>query len=262
MNIISFPNFGLEFEVSKIAFSILDIEIYWYSICIVIGIIVAILLCFLSKENFGINFEDIIDISIAALVFGIIGARLYYVIFNLDYYLAYPLKIFSIRDGGLSIIGGLILGGLGVLFRARKLELKPFDLLDYIAPFVAIAQSIGRWGNFFNAEAYGSKCENLFKMGIKNFEGYIEVHPTFLYESISTFVIFCILRMLQKNRKFESQIFLLYLILYSGCRFFIESLRVDSLMVGELRITKLVSGLVFLSSIYMYFRNKKILHKK
>ena len=261
MNTISFPNLGLEFAISKVAFSIFNIDIYWYAICIVLGIIVAIGLCISSKDKFGINVDDIIDISITALVFGIIGARLYYVIFNLEYYLSNPIRVLYFRDGGLSIIGGLILGCLGILFRARKLELKPFDLLDYIVPFVAIAQSIGRWGNFFNIEAYGSETNSFFKMGIKNFDGYKEVHPTFFYESFCTFVIFCILRILPKNRKFKGQLLWLYLIFYSLIRFFIEAIRVDSLMFLGYKITQIISFITFVFSIYMYYKSQKNIHK-
>lgn len=262
MNIISFPNLGLEFKISPIAFSIFDIDIYWYSICIVFGIVIAIILCSLSKEKFGIKFEDILDISVIALVLGIIGARFYYIIFNLEYYALNPIKIFSLRDGGLSIIGGLLFGGLGVVLRAKKLSLKVYNVLDYIIPFVALAQSFGRWGNFFNAEAYGVECENFFKMGIKNLSGYKEVHPTFLYESICTFVIFCILRILQKNRKFSGQIVFLYLIFYSVCRFFIESIRVDALMFKGIKITKFMCVISMFFSLYVYLKKKKILHMK
>ena len=262
MEVISFPALGLSFEFSKIAFKIFDIEVFWYSICIVIGIIVAIFLCYLSKEKYDVDFWSIIDITITTLIAGIIGARLYYVVFNLDYYLSDPVKIFAVRDGGLAIYGGLILGALALVFRTKKLEIKTFDVLDYIAPFVAIAQSIGRWGNFFNIEAYGAKTTSFFRMGINTYEGYIEVHPTFLYESILTFVIFCILRFLQKNRLFEGQILLLYLILYSAGRFFIEGLRQDSLMFGSFRVSQILSLVIFVISTYFYIKKSSIRSSK
>ncbi len=255
MNIITFPSLGLEFEISKIAFSFLGIEIFWYSICIVFAIIVALILIATSKDNFDIEFESILDLAIFTIISGIIGARLYYVMFNLDYYLADPMNILNIRDGGLGIYGGLILGGLALVFRANKLDLKLYDVLDYIAPFVAIGQSIGRWGNFFNAEAYGTETKSFLRMGIENSQGYIEVHPTFLYESLSTFVIFCILRILQKNRKFGGQIFWLYLLLYSFIRFFIEGLRADSLMLGDFRISQILSFIIFIVALSNYYKS-------
>lgn len=257
MNQVCFPEFGLNLDVPRIAFSIIGINIYWYSFFIVIGIVFALILSFFSKEKFGIKFDDVIDITIITLIAGIIGARLYYVLFNLNYYLASPTKLFALRDGGLAIYGGLIFGGLALIFRAKKIKINPYDFLDYIAPFVAIAQSIGRWGNFFNVEAYGNKTSNIFRMGINSIEGYIEVHPTFLYEGISTFVIFCLLRIMQKNRKFTGQILLLYLILYSFVRFFIEWIRADSLMIGYFKISMIVSFIIFVISITIYFKKNK-----
>ncbi|MBP3597653.1 MAG: prolipoprotein diacylglyceryl transferase [Clostridia bacterium] len=262
MNTITFPNLNLKLSISQIATTILGVDIYWYAIFIVFGILLAITLAFTSKEKFGIKFEDLIDILITALICGIIGARLYYVFFNSNYYLSNPIKIFYLRDGGLSIIGALILGGIGIIFRAKKLELKPLDLFDYIVPFVAIAQSIGRWGNFFNIEAYGTETNSFLKMGIKTIDGYKEVHPTFFYESICTFVIFCILRILQKNRKFKGQILWLYLIFYSVIRFFIEAIRIDSLMFFDFKITQIVSLIAFVFSLSMYNRSKKYIRNK
>ncbi len=257
MNHITFPGIGLEFQISKVAFSFLGIDIYWYSVFIVCAIVVALFLCMTSKDNYGIKFEEVIDVAIVTIIFGIIGARLYFVMFNLKYYLADPIRIISLRDGGLGIYGGLILGGLALVFRAKKLELNPYDFLDYIVPFVAIAQSIGRLGNFFNIEAYGEKTDSFLRMGINSIEGYIEVHPTFLYEAVSTFVIFCIIRILQKKRRFKGQIFLLYLMLYSFIRFFIEGLRADSLMIGEFRVSQILSAIIFIISLYSYIKKQK-----
>lgn len=252
MNNISFPGLGLNFNFSSIAFTLFNIDIYWYSICIVFGIIVALILCRFSKENFDIKFIDIIDVTIVSLVFGIIGARLYYVIFNFNYFFSNPLEIIKLRDGGLGIYGGLILGIITGIYRARKLEIKILDLLDYVVPFIAIAQSIGRFGNFFNVEAYGIETKNLFRMSINNGLNFIEVHPTFFYESICTFVIFCILRILQKNRKFDGQIFLFYIILYSFIRFWIEGIRIDSLMFLGFRISQVISVFMFVIGITIY----------
>lgn len=253
MNSVGFPGLGINLELNRIAFSIFGANVYWYALCIVTGMLLAILLCFLSKEKFGIKFEDILDIAIIIIAVGIVGARLYYVLFKLDYYLAEPGKIFTIHDGGLAIYGGIIFGGLALIIRSKMLKIDTLDLLDCVVPFVAIAQSIGRWGNFFNVEAYGVETTNILRMGVNSIQGYIEVHPTFFYESISTFVIFCILRILQKHRKFKGQICSMYIILYAFIRFFIESIRSDSLMLGNFKVSMVLSFLLFVGGLIFYF---------
>ncbi len=257
MNNITFPGLGISLEINKIAFSVFGADVHWYALCIVSGIILAIGLCFFSKEKFGIKFEDILDIAIIMIGVGIIGARLYYVIFKLDYYLASPSKILAIRDGGLAIYGGILLGGLALIIRAKMLKIDILDLLDCVVPFVAIAQCVGRWGNFFNIEAYGVETTNILRMGVNSIQGYIEVHPTFFYESISTFVIFCILRILQKHRKFKGQVCSMYIILYAFIRFFIESIRADSLMLGIFKVSMVLSFLLFMIGIIFYFKKNQ-----
>lgn len=242
---INFPGLGLHLYVPQIAIKIFGINIYWYAICIVTGIVIALILCAKSKENFNIKFDFVYECLIFAIIFGIIGARLYYVLFNLDYYSKNPIKILHIRDGGLAIYGGLIAGFIVILQKCRKRKVNILDFLDYFSPFVAIAQSIGRWGNFFNQEAYGIDTTNILRMGIVTQDGYKEVHPAFFYESISTLIIFIVLRKLQKNRKFRGQICYSYLILYSGIRMLIEGVRSDSLMLGNFRISQVLSITIF-----------------
>lgn len=252
---INFPGLGLNLNVPQIAIKIFGINIYWYAICIVLGIVVALVLCGRSKENFNVKFDFIIECILFAIVFGVIGARLYYVLFNLDYYLQNPIKILHIRDGGLAIYGGLIAGFVIILIKCRKRKVDILDFLDYFAPFVALAQSIGRWGNFFNQEAYGTETTNFLRMGITVENGYKEVHPAFLYESIFTLIIFVILRKLQKNRKFKGQICYSYLVLYSGIRMIIESVRIDSLMLGNFRISQVLSIAIFVIFGIMLLKN-------
>lgn len=250
MNIIEFPGINLKLEISQIAFSIFGIDVYYYAICIVTGIIVALILARFSREKFDINFDTVLDNMIIGLIFGIIGARLYFVLFNLEYYSKNILQIFNLRDGGLAIYGGLILGAIIIILNCKKKKIDILNFLDYITPFIAIAQSIGRWGNFFNIEAFGSKTSSFFRMGIVINE-YIEVHPVFLYESVANFIIFCILRRLQKNRKFKGQILLMYCLLYSGIRTLLESLRIDSLMLFNFRISQILSIIIFFISIFI-----------
>lgn len=266
MNLVRFPGLNINLKVPQIAGSIFGIEIYMYAVCIVTGIIVAVILCNISKEKFDNKFEDILDIGIFSLFFGIIGARIYFIIFNLDYYFNNIKEIFNFRDGGLAIYGGLITGFLTAIIICKIRKIDILNLLDYVIPFIALAQGIGRWGNFFNIEAYGYETQMFLRMGIFTQNGYIEVHPTFLYESICTILIFLILRKLQKNRKFKGEIFLLYCILYSGIRFFIEGLRIDSLMLYNFRISQILSIFIFIISIIIFYKklkdNKKIKNNK
>ena len=258
MDIIKFPGLRIEFNISRVAFEFLEISIYFYAVCIVLGIGVAFILARISKEKFGIKYEKLIEIMVGGIVCGYIGARLYYVVFNFNYYISNPSQILNFRDGGLAIYGGLIFSSIFVCVKCKKEKINFLDFGDYIVPFVAIAQSIGRWGNFFNKEAYGISTLNFLRMGIFNYYGeYVEVHPTFLYESIATFIIFIFLRLLQKNRKFSGQILYLYIIFYSFIRIFIEGLRVDSLMLGYFRVSQILSLILFTFFSYILLKKNK-----
>lgn len=245
MSVVKFPGLALELKVPEIAFKMFGVDIYYYSLCIVTGIILALMLCRLSQEKFYIKFDCVIEATILSLIVGIFGARLYYVIFNLGYYLSNPTEIFNIRDGGLAIYGGLLAGGYVIIKKCKTYRIKPEEFFDYIAPFVALAQAVGRWGNFFNVEAYGIKSTSFLRMGIETINGYIEVHPVFLYESVATFIIFLWLRHVQKNRKFIGQVFYLYIAMYSGVRMYLEILREDSLMLFDFKVSRVLSILMF-----------------
>lgn len=257
MDLINFPSLNLTLNISKVAFSVGNIDIYWYAICIVLGIVVSLILCSKTKDTFGINFEVLLEIIIYSLVFGLIGARLYYVIFRIDYYMNNLSQIFNVRDGGLAIYGGIICGALTAYIVCKKKRINAIDCFDYICPYLALAQAIGRWGNFFNIEAYGIETNNLFRMGVFSEFGYIEVHPCFLYESIACIMIFILLRIIQKNRKFEGQIVSLYLILYGIVRFIIEGIRSDSLMMFSFKISQIISIIFIIFGIYFISKKKQ-----
>ncbi len=208
-----------------------------------------------QRKNLKFGFESLLETLMIAVLVGVIGSRIYYVAFNWEKYKISPLRIFDFRDGGLAIYGGLIAGAIVIFERCKQKKINPFDFFDSIVPFVALAQSIGRWGNFFNQEAYGTRTTNIFRMGIQTLEGYQEVHPTFLYESVSTFLIFVILRTLQKNRKFTGEITYFYLLLYAGVRSVIEGIRVDSLWIGNFRISQILSCVIFVVSGIMLLKN-------
>ena len=252
---INFPGLNLSFNVKKIAFSICGIDVYHYAICIVSGIILAMFLSYKSKEKFGIKFEFLLESMMHAIIIGFIGARIYYVTFNYKKYITSPISILNLRDGGLAVYGGLIFGAIVIINRCKKNSINFLDFFDYIAPFISLAQSIGRWGNFFNVEAYGTETTNIFRMGINTLNGYQEVHPAFLYESISTLVIFIVLRISQKNRKFKGEISYLYLFFYSGIRMLIEGVRIDSLRVKNFRISQILSVAIFVVSGIMLLKN-------
>ena len=192
MNTVSFPGLNLEFTFSKIAFQLFGLPVYKYAVCIVFGIALSLILMKLSKNKFGIEYDHVMKCAIWTILFGTIGARIFYVIFNLNYYITNPGSIFLLKQGGLAIYGGLIAGAITICIYCGKKKLDVLDMFDYVAPFVALTQCIGRWGNFFNVEAYGYETRLPWRMGIEVTK-YMEVHPVFLYESILCLVLFIFL---------------------------------------------------------------------
>lgn len=247
MKEVVFPLLNLRLNVNPIMFSIFGIDVYWYAFLIVFSIILGIIICKKNEGKFGIKFDNILDLLICVLPISIICARIYYVVFSLNSYMQSPFEIFNIRDGGLAIYGGIIGAVITILIYCKKKKISALDVLDYVAPCLALGQCIGRWGNFFNVEAHGGITNSIFRMGIIENGNYIEVHPTFLYESIGTLVIFIILMVLQRKRKFKGQITYIYLVMYSFIRALIENLRTDSLMFMNFRVSR--------STFYMYIYN-------
>lgn len=259
MSTVTFPILNLNLKLSDVAFTILGIDIYWYAILIVTGIVMGILALKIREKYFDIKFSEIIDLCIIVIPISIISARIYYILFSLDYYWEYPMEMIDFRNGGLAIYGGIIGGIVTCYIFCKKRKINFVDLLDYAAPSLAIGQAIGRWGNFFNIEAYGTQTNLPWRMGIYELGEYIEVHPTFLYESIGTLMLF-ILLMTIKNRKFSGQVACIYLMGYGLIRMIIEGLRIDSLMLGNIRISQLLSLFIFIVGITIYWI--KIYQKK
>ncbi len=199
-----------------------------------------------------ISWDLITDLVIFMIPLGIVGARLYYCIFNWDYYGTHLGEIIKIWNGGLAIYGGIIGGAITAFIFCKVKKVQFLDIADFCIPYVAMCQSIGRWGNFVNCEAYGSKTESFFKMGIPGEVGYY--HPTFLYESVCTFLIFLILSKVYKNKKYVGQVFYLYLILYGIARFFIEGLRTDSLYIEgtNIRVSQALSLVLLCVGLILY----------
>lgn len=257
----------------KIAFSIFGFGIHYYSLCILLGVLVAYYIINKELEKFNISSDDIVNLIFYGLIVGIIGARIYYLIFNLDYYLNYPQEIIAIYNGGLAIHGGLLFGAVFVYFFSKKIKINFVRLLDGIAPAVIIAQAIGRWGNFFNQEAYGSVTTllTLKKMHIPGFiiKGmYIDgmyYLPTFYVESIWCIIGFLIMQIMKKTRNLNlGTLSGFYLLWYGIGRLFIEYFRTDSLMLLNLKVAELVSILFIVSGIIILLisKNKKIKYKE
>ncbi len=254
---ISFPGLGIDpFTVNPVAFTIPlfgGIEVRWYGLIITIGIILAFTYASYRAKQEGIIFDSVLDIAIFTIIFGVIGARAYYVLTSLDQYDSF-LEAIDIRQGGLAIYGAVIAGALTIFFVCRFKKISPLKMLDATAPAVMIGQILGRWGNFFNGEAYGSEVfkSNLLyplRMGlIPNIESISTMHyfhPTFFYESLWNLIGFCLIHFLYKKKKFDGQVLLMYLTWYGFGRMFIEGLRTDSLRVGVFRISQVLGFLCF-----------------
>ncbi|MGP1589202.1 MAG: prolipoprotein diacylglyceryl transferase [Oribacterium sp.] len=247
---IYFPHLGIGIEHLRNSISPFGFRIAFYGILIGIGMILGILVASLDYRRRGRNPDEIQDFALYAIIFSVLGARAYYVIFQWDYYSQHPAEILAIRNGGLAIYGGVLAAILccAVFTRLRKLSF--FDIADSGVLGLILGQAIGRWGNFFNAEAFGGYTDSLLAMRIRqsivnpNMLGgdvmqhirhiggvdYIQVHPTFLYESCWNLLVFLLLLFFSRRKKFEGEIFFLYLGLYGLGRFFIEGLRADSLL--------------------------------
>ncbi|HZK01233.1 MAG TPA: prolipoprotein diacylglyceryl transferase [Anaerovoracaceae bacterium] len=242
------------FEPNPIAFTIFGQEIRWYGICIALGMAAGLIIAYYRAPKHNIASEKVIDLALISIPIGIIGARLYYVIFNWEYYGGDFFKIINLRSGGLAIHGGLMFGLLAAALFCRFWRIPPLSLLDLMAPSIALAQSIGRWGNFFNMEAHGGPTDLPWAILING----EKMHPTFLYESLWCLLLFFILIIIDNQRHFQGKIFLIYGMLYSVERFLVEQLRTDSLMLGGFRVAQLVSAAIFiiflLIFIYMWRR--------
>lgn len=252
--IVSFPGLGLEFNISNIAFYIASKPIYWYGIIIMAGVILAVLYASKRAKHFSIQADDMFDMVLVMLPIGIICARLYYVIFEWEQYRDNPAEIIAIWHGGLAIYGGVIGGIITIIIFCRIKKIDAMNMLDLIACAVPIGQSIGRWGNFFNREAYGSQTSLPWRMVIG--KGLDEAsafgnHPTFFYESAWNAVGVLLLYFYSKKRKYRGEVLLLYLGWYGLGRFFIEGLRTDSLYLWGTSIR--VSQMVALISILIGF---------
>lgn len=250
---IIFPGLGLQFNPNRVAFTLFGHSVYWYGIIIAIGFILAVLYCYSRAKRFGVNPDRLVDMLLFAVPIAIVGLRAYYVIFNFSIY-QYKQNgklvtdwgaVFRLWDGGLAIYGGIIAAVITAVVFCRVNHIKFGAMADLSALGLLIGQAIGRWGNFINREAFGGVTDVAWRMGVTPRGGtYIEVHPTFFYESMWNLIGFLLLAWISKKwRKFDGQIFLLYIAWYGLGRGFIEGLRSDSLYLFStgIRVSQLVA---------------------
>ena len=273
---IEFPNLGFGFTIDPTAFTVFGLDIQWYGIIITLGLMLAIIYVFPRMKRFGIDSDRAVDAVIGGVLGGIVGARLYYVIFNWDDYskgsVGATLKaVINTRNGGLAIYGGII-GAFVVGFiicKLRKVRILP--MLDVTVLGLLIGQGIGRWGNFVNQEAFGTNTDfflgmtggtiqrtinnavqiggDMYNNGNPEMMWEKAVHPCFLYESVWCILGFVILALISKKRRYDGQIILMYMAWYGFERFFVEGLRTDSLMIGNIRVSQALSAIIFIASV-------------
>jgi len=258
---VSFPGLGISFDVNRVAFSIGSFQVYWYGIIIGIGFLLAMWFAVRNLKRFNIDQDGFFDCVIIGLIAGIIGARLYYVAFRWSDYAADPAKIFAVHEGGLAIYGGVI-GGLGAgCIVAKMKKIKIPAILDVASMGFLIGQGIGRWGNFINQEAFGAETDLPWRMISENTiidNKVVAVHPCFLYESVWCLLGFAVLYVISRKwRKFDGQMFLMYLIWYGFERMVVEGLRTDSLYTPlfGLRVSQVLSAVLVIIGIVLLVIN-------
>ena len=280
---ISFPNLGIYLDHVGKSISVFGFEIAYYGIIIGLAILIGFLIATSEAKRTRQNPEDYLDMGIIGVIAGIAGARIFYVVFSWDMYKDNLLDIFNLREGGLAIYGGVIAAVIAVFIMARVKHLSPFQILDTVAMAILNGQMLGRWGNFFNREAFGEYTDSLFAMRLplyavrsgdvtelmrehmERIDGvsYIQVHPTFLYESLWCCALLIILVLYWKHKKYEGELFLMYIFGYGLGRVWIEGLRTDQLLIPGigLPVSQVIAGcvVIFAGAALLYLRKN---HKK
>ena len=259
-SIISFPLLGIEMNPPSF-FTVFGRNIYFYGVIIAFAFLLGIYYASKHAKYVSLTEDNVFDAVIWMIPMSIIGARLYFVLFQLDYYSTHPKEIFAIWEGGLAIYGGVIAGIITVYLVCKKKKIAPLAMIDVLIIACMLGQAIGRWGNFMNREAFGAQTDAFCKMGLTDPSGNtIYVHPTFLYESLWNFIGFLILNRFLKSgkRRYDGQCLLIYCAWYGLGRFFIEGLRTDSLYLGQIRISQLLSAaLVLFGSLMLFIKRRK-----
>ena len=267
--VVQFPGLGLEFHFNTVAFSIGNIHVAWYGILITLGLLLAIVYCFRRLKIFGLHSDRVIDVVIGGIIGGIIGGRVYYVAFSWDDYKYYIWDVFKVWEGGMAIYGaiiGALLVGI-IMCKIRHVRIMP--MLDVASLGFLIGQTIGRWGNFVNVEAFGTNTSLPWGMTGPDIQNYLTnhisrlaqigvsvdatqpVHPCFLYESIWCLIGFILLHLYTKHRKFDGEMFLMYVGWYGLGRSVIEGLRTDPLLIGRLRVSQILAIVCVIASVIL-----------
>ena len=269
VNHVSFPGLGLEMEINRVAFTVFGVPIYWYGVCIALGLLLGMLYAFRYAKSYGIDADRMVDVIFASTIAAIVGGRAYYVA-TAPFEYQSIWEMIDIRLGGIAIYGGIIAAfAMGALMcRVRKVPMLP--MFDLAAQGFLIGQCLGRWGNFFNQEAFGGNTTLPWGMISESTQQYLQavqetlaaqgmtvdpsmpVHPTFLYESIWCGLGFLLLWRYSKHRRFHGEMTLLYIMWYGFERFFVEGLRTDSLMVGNVRISQAVAALSVAAALVLW----------
>ena len=241
---ISFPSLGLSFDPPR-SIALGPLTVHFYGIIIATGLILAVVYACRRCKQFGIKEDDLLDGVLWVTPFAILCARAYYCVFSWEQYAADPIRILYIWEGGLAIYGGVLGAAIGVAVFCRIKKIKLPMLLDLVSLGFLIGQSIGRWGNFFNREAFGAETDSFLRMGLMNaYTGTVTYyHPTFFYESVWNAAGFLLLHHLSKKRQYDGQIALGYVVWYGFGRAFIEGLRTDSLYWGPFRVSQLLAAI-------------------
>jgi phosphatidylglycerol---prolipoprotein diacylglyceryl transferase len=262
--LVDFPGLGIQdLPVNRIAFHIFSLPVYWYGLLIASAIIICMLLAMRKAPEFKLTSDDIMDTFIAIIPLMIVFARLYYIAFEWEYYVADWKMIFDTRQGGLAFYGGVIGGALAIYLVTRIKKIPVSRLLDFLVVYVPLGQAIGRWGNFFNQEAFGNNTSLPWGMFSNQTQAYLQsiggydagspVHPTFFYEFAANLIIFAILVRIRKTNKTPFAVLLWYLLLYGFVRYFVEGIRTDPLIISgtEIRISQLLSALMVIAAVIL-----------
>ena len=258
---ISFPSLGIELNPPSV-FSIGPLTVHLYGVVIFVGMFLAVCYAMRNKERYGITEDDLLDGVLWIVPFAIVCARAYYCIFAWDSYKDNPISVLYIWQGGLAIYGGVIGAVIGIFIHCKWKKLNPFAVLDLVSLGFLIGQSIGRWGNFFNREAFGEATDSFLRMGLYNpATGLTEYyHPTFLYESVWNLCGLILLHFLSKKRQYDGQIALGYMAWYGLGRALIEGLRTDSLWWGPFRVSQLLAAVSCVVAIALLLWNARKPH--
>ena len=259
INNISFPNLGWSFEVDRVAFSIFGVDIYAYGFLIGVGLLLAFVYGAYESKKVDLEQNDLLNMILICLPAAIVGARLYYVVFEWGRYKDDLMSILNLREGGLAIYGGVIGAAIGIFAYCKVKKINIGKPLDILAIGLLIGQAIGRWGNFVNGEAYGGETTLPWAMTIvKNGMTTAScVHPTFFYESLWNAIGFCLLFFTRRKKTFEGEIFCRYMIWYGVGRAMIEGLRADSLYIGPLRVSQILSLCLVVAGIAIVIYKRK-----